>query len=66
MNLKFFNDIFKTYIDMKSSIYILGIMACVQTVTFTFYFTYKYFTNKNNKSNHYEVHDINDINEYIN
>jgi len=52
MNLKFFNDIYKTYIDMKTGIYILGVFACVQTITFTCYLTYKYFRdNQANRDN---------------
>ena len=49
MNLKFLNDIYKTYIDMKTSIYILGIIACIQTVTFTCYLTYKYIHTTSDK-----------------
>jgi len=37
---------------MKTGIYILGVFACVQTITFTCYLTYKYFRdNQDNRDN---------------
>jgi hypothetical protein len=59
MNLKFTNDIFKTFSDMKSHFYTLGLLVGVQTITFTCYLLYKYYTKENTKN----VKDVTEENE---
>ena len=46
MNLKLLDDIYKTFIDMKPSVYTLGYLAGIQAVTFALYLTYKYLNNQ--------------------
>ena len=48
MNLKFTEDMYKTYSDMKSGLYILTWLAGIHTVTFTFYLLYKNFIRQDN------------------
>jgi len=43
MNLKFIEDMYKTYTNMKSAVYILAWLAGIHTVTFTFYVLYKHY-----------------------
>ena len=42
MNLKFLEDIYQTYTDMRSSIYFLGYLAGIQAASFALYLAYKY------------------------
>lgn len=42
MNLKFLEDVYQTYTDMRSSIYFLGYLAGIQAASFALYLAYKY------------------------
>ena len=42
MNLKVLEDIYKTFTDMRSSIYVLGYLAGIHAVSFAVYLAYKY------------------------
>jgi hypothetical protein len=49
MNLKFLEDIYKTFELMKSGLYYLGVLAGVHTVTFALYLAYQYIQDKKDK-----------------
>lgn len=49
MNLKFLEDIYKTFELMKSGLNYLGVLAGVHTVTFALYLAYQYIQDKKNE-----------------
>lgn len=49
MNLKFLEDIYKTFELMKSGLYYLGVLAGVHTVTFALYLAYQYIQDNSAK-----------------
>lgn len=61
MNLKFTEDIYKTFISMKSSIYFLGYLAGVHAITFAAYVAYKYINEQNTKND--DTQDTDNTNE---
>lgn len=50
MNLKFWEDIYKTFTDMRSGIYILGYLAGIQAASFALYLTYKYMKDESSEN----------------
>jgi hypothetical protein len=55
MNLKFIEDVYQTFTDMRPSIYVLGYLAGIHTVSFGIYLAYKYI--KDNETNKTEKDD---------
>lgn len=49
MNLKFMEDVYQTFIEMRPSIYVLGYLAGIQAVSFAGYLAYKYIQDDQSK-----------------
>lgn len=57
MNLKVLEDIYKTFTDMRSSIYVLGYLAGLQAVSFAIYLAYKYIKDESEAKKKLEEKD---------
>lgn len=55
MNLKFLEDIYKTFELMRSGLYYLGVLAGVHTVTFVVYLAYQYIQDNSTKKNKEQI-----------